>query len=78
MQVYETARRGSLLSRVLAPASGYGTRLFDRHRKGSRATATGALVVDAARRSLEILDSAEREIGLLEGFEQGSLSSSPP
>ena len=52
----------------------YGSRLFDRDRKGSRTTATGALVVEAARRSLEILDNAEREIGLLEGYERGSLS----
>jgi DNA-binding transcriptional LysR family regulator len=52
----------------------YGTRLFDRDRKGSRPTATGTLVVEAARRSLDILDNAEREVGLLEGFERGSLS----
>lgn len=52
----------------------YGTRLFDRDRHGSRPTATGALVIDAARRSLAILDNAEREVGLLEGFEQGVLS----
>jgi DNA-binding transcriptional LysR family regulator len=52
----------------------YGTKLFDRGRHGSRTTATGALVVEAARRSLEILDNAEREVGLLEGFERGSLS----
>jgi DNA-binding transcriptional LysR family regulator len=30
--------------------------------------------VEAARRSLEVLDNAEREVGLLEGFERGSLS----
>jgi DNA-binding transcriptional LysR family regulator len=52
----------------------YGTRLFDRDRRGSRPTATGALVVDAARRSLELLDNAERQVGQLESYEQGSLS----
>ncbi|HMS49745.1 LysR family transcriptional regulator [Candidatus Neomicrothrix sp.] len=52
----------------------YGTRLFDRGRHGSRPTATGALVIEAARQSLEILDNAEREVGLLEGYERGALS----
>lgn len=52
----------------------YGTRLFDRDQRGSRPTATGQLIIDAARQSLEILANAEREVGLLEGFERGSLS----
>ena len=65
----------STVSEVLARLErSYGTKLFDRGRRGSRPTATGALVVEAARRSLEILDNAEREVGLLEGFERGSLS----
>lgn len=65
----------STVSEVLARLEdGYGTKLFDRGRHGSRPTATGALVVEAARRSLELLDNAEREVGLLEGFERGALS----
>lgn len=52
----------------------YGTRLFDRGRHGSRPTATGEVLIEAARRSLELLDNAEREVGLLENFERGSLS----
>lgn len=52
----------------------YGTRLFDRGRHGSRPTATGDVLIEAARRSLELLDNAEREVGLLENFERGSLS----
>ena len=65
----------STVSEVLARLErSYGSRLFDRGRHGSRPTATGALVVDAARRALEILDNAEREIGLLEGFQRGALS----
>ena len=65
----------STVSEVIARLErSYATRLFDRGRQGSHPTATGALVVEAARRSLEILDNAEREVGLLEGFERGSLS----
>ena len=52
----------------------YGTRLFDRGRQGSVPTATGAVVIAAARRSLEVLDNAEREVALLEGFVGGVLS----
>lgn len=65
----------STVSEVIARLErSYGTRLFDRDRRGSRSTATGTLVVDAARKSLDILDNVEREVGLLEGFERGVLS----
>lgn len=65
----------STVSEVIARLErSYGTRLFDRGRQGSLPTATGALVIAAARRSLEVLDNAEREVALLEGFAGGVLS----
>jgi DNA-binding transcriptional LysR family regulator len=52
----------------------YGTPLFDRDQRGSRATVCGRIVVDAAARSLEILDNAHREAGLLVSGERATLA----
>jgi DNA-binding transcriptional LysR family regulator len=52
----------------------YGAPLFVRDQRGSRTTEFGAVLVEAATRSLAALDGAEREINLMKSFEQGRLS----
>lgn len=52
----------------------YGAPLFDRDRRGTRPTVYGQVVVAAAARALEMMDEAQREIGLIRGSAIGRLA----
>ena len=52
----------------------YGAPLFDRDQRGTRATASGRIVIDAAVQSLEALDNARRQVELLNSSGQATLA----
>ncbi len=65
----------STLSEAITRLEGsYGARLFSRDRRGTRPTAYGEVVVEAAERALRMLVAARREVGLIKGAESGRLA----
>ena len=52
----------------------YGAPLFERDRRGSRATVYGQVAVEAARRALQTIGEARREIELIKGSASGRLA----
>jgi DNA-binding transcriptional LysR family regulator len=84
----ETARAGNMrraaerlglpqstLSEVISRLeTSYGAPLFLRDRRGTRPTAYGEVVTEAAERALRVLVAARREVGLIKGAECGRLA----
>jgi len=52
----------------------YGASLFERDQRGTRATASGRIVIDAAVESLEALNNARRRVELLNSSERATLA----
>ncbi len=65
----------STLSECITRLEGaYGAALFERDRRGSRATVYGRVVIDAATQALRLMGEAQREIALIKGSESGRLA----